>query len=261
MRNRKTLVILALALATALLAVASCTSKSSTAVSGQPLTTGVEAAPAAKMQASVPEGTQRTISVTGTGTASAAPDIAYIQLGVETRSASPVEAADENARRMNQLVAVLRELGIADKDIRTTQYRISLEREYQDGKPTGKIEYLVVNQMQVTVRKLELVGTVLERAIVAEVNTVSGISFGLSDPANLLKEAREKAIADAKERAQQLAAGLGVKLGAPQQISEWSGGAPVREMAMVEAVRAAAPPISGGELEVNVQVSVSFAIE
>ncbi|MBC7262345.1 MAG: SIMPL domain-containing protein, partial [Chloroflexi bacterium] len=170
---------------------------------------------------------QRSLSVTGTGTATAAPDIAYVQLGVDVKSASPAEASAENAQRMDAIMAAVKELGIAEKDVRTTTFSIFAEEQMDsEGKPTGQTLYHVVNKVQITVRELDKVGALLEKAIQAGANSIDGVSFGLADPEALQREARSKAMADAQKRAQQLAEGLGVKLGQPQQISEWGGEIP-----------------------------------
>jgi len=209
---------------------------------------------------------RRTISVNGIGTASAAPDIAYVNLGVDLKSASPAEAAAENTQRMNGVMAAIKELGVADKDVLTVSYGIFVEQRYdKQGQPTGEIQYRVVNQVRVTVRDLTKVGALLEKAVAAGANNVGGVTFSLADPEALQKGARDKAIANARARAQQLAAGLGVKLGAPQQVSEYGGEMPrplaygMGDAAVEKA--AAVPPISTGELTVSIQVSVSFAIE
>jgi uncharacterized protein YggE len=208
----------------------------------------------------------RSISVNGTGTASAAPDMATIQLGVDTTDASAQVAAQENATKMNNVVSAVKALGIPDKDIQTAAYNIYIDRIYENGNPTNEYQYHVTNQIVITVRDLSLVGKLLESAITTDVNNVGGITFGLSDPDALTRQARDKAMTDAIERAKQLASGLGVELGAPLQISEYSSGGvtPYRaSVGMVEKAAGvnAAPPISGGELDVNVQVSVSFAIQ
>lgn len=207
----------------------------------------------------------RSISVNGSGSASAAPDMATIQLGVESRSPSASTAAQDNTAKMNNVIAKIKGLGIEDKDIQTVDYRIYIQEKYDvNGRPTGEREYVVTNQVRVKVRNLELVGTLLEQAITADVNSVGGITFGIEDTAALEKQAREKAIANAKERAQQLATGLGITVGAPLQVSEYTSGTPVaRNTVAMEkvALDSAAPTIAGGELEITVNVSVSFGIE
>lgn len=257
MRNRFKYLVLAAALV-AVLALAGCSGE--TGVSSG---SAVSALRSAAETGATPS--PRTISVTGTGKAIAAPDIAYITVGVDTKSSSAIVAAEENNQKMNGVVAAIKGLGIEDKDIQTVNYNIYVEQEYdREGKPTGERQYRVVNEVRVRVRNLDNVGKLLEQAVVAGANTVGNISFSLSDPAALQKQARDAAIADARERAQQLAAGLDVKLGPAQQVSEWGGEVPASTMyeSRVRVEQAmAAPSISGGELSVSVQVAVTFAIE
>ena len=263
MSSRKSLTIIAGLLIAALL-IAGCSQDPS---SGSVATTGVgapasENALAARAADNGSE-PQRSISVTGNGIASAAPDMATITLGVDTSSKSASTAAEENSTKMNRVVAAVRDMGIPDKDIQTVDYRIFADRVFEDGKPTNEIEYRVTNQVRVTVRDLSIMGDLFGNVITADVNNLGGISFGITDSNALERDARAAAMADAKDRAQQLANGLGVELGAPIQISEYtSGGSPTRAAAGIALEKAfAAPPIAGGEMDVNVQVSVSFAIK
>lgn len=257
MRNGYRYLILAVALI-ALLALAGCSGQTGTSSSG-----AVSALRSAAETGATPQ--PRTISVTGTGKAMAAPDIAYITVGVDTKSSSAIVAAEENNQKMNGVVAAIKGLGIEDKDIQTINYNIYIEQKYdREGKPTGEREYRVVNEVRVRVRNLDNVGKLLEQAVTAGANSIGNISFSLSDPVALQKQARDAAIADARDRAQQLAEGLGVKLGPAQQVNEWGGEVPTSAMydTRVRVEQAvAAPAISGGELSVSIQVAVTFAIE
>lgn len=256
MNNGKILNLLLIALLT-LGVGAACSSPTATPLSG-----GSSVAALASGQSEPP---LRVVSVTGSGTAMGTPDIAYVQLGVEVKDTSPSEAAAANADKMNAVVAAIKALGVADKDIRTANYNIWIEQVYdKEGQPTGVVYYHVVNNVIVTVRDIDKVGELLEKTVAAGANQVGGVSFSVSDPTALRREARDKAMVDAKARAAQLAEGLGFKLGRVQSVSEYAGEqpTPVRVPALVEwAGGAGAPPISGGELTITVQVSVNFEIE
>ncbi|MBC7222824.1 MAG: SIMPL domain-containing protein, partial [Anaerolineae bacterium] len=196
----------------------------------------------------------RLLSVNGVGTATATPDIAYVELGVDVKSASASEVVAESTDRMNKVMEALAELEVEEKDIRTVAYNMWVEEEHdREGNPTGERTYHVVHRVRVTVRALDQVGTLLEKALEAGANTVGGIQFAVEDPTALQQEAREKAIANAKDKAQQLADGLGVSLGEPYTINEYSAAGPLVERAMVMEARAvgggAGPvPVSPGEL-------------
>ncbi|MGC8837372.1 MAG: SIMPL domain-containing protein [Anaerolineae bacterium] len=210
--------------------------------------------------------TPRMLSVNGTGTATGTPDVVYVELGVDLKSPSASEVVEESTARMGKVMEALAKLEVEKKDIQTVAYNMWVEEVYdKEGNPTGERVYHVVHRVQVTVRDLEKVGTVLEKALEAGANTVGGIQFSVEDPTALQREAREKAIANAKAKAQQLAEGLGVTLGEPQSISEYGYMAtvPVKGV-MMEGVGgggAGPVPVSPGQLIVTVEVSVSWVIE
>jgi uncharacterized protein YggE len=224
--------------------------------------TSVQAAPQ-PTSASSAEGALRTITVVGIGEVTLVPDIARINIGAEARSESVAAAKAEVDRQMAAIVAALQELGIAEKDIQTTNYSIYFEREpvpvVREG-PTeeGQGMYRVSNMVQVTVREVEQAGEVLDAVVQAGANQVFGVNFTISDRALWEGQAREKAMADAKARAEDLARLAGAKLGQVLTISEVIGSTPVPVMAE----RAyGGGGIAPGELEMSTQVQVTYAIQ
>ncbi len=211
--------------------------------------------------------TPHTISVTGSGIAYGAPDLATLQVGVQSRHGDAGLAVDENTRRMNAIVAALKELGLEEKDIQTTNFSVYPQQDYdpQTGQPTGQVTYIVDNTVSLTVRNLSRVGEVLGKATAAGANNIYGISFGVSDPASLEAEARAKAMADAKARAEQLAQAAGVTLDTPMTISEYLSGGPIPfaldNAVLAEGRGAGAPvPVSAGQLQITLQVNVTYVI-
>jgi uncharacterized protein YggE len=208
-----------------------------------------------------------TIVVSGNGTAYGQPDIATIQIGVQTRNTDAGVSVSENTDKMNAITAALKAMGIADKDIQTTNYSVYGQQDYdpQTGQPTGITTYFVDNTVSITVRDLTTLGAVLGQATDAGANSVYGISFGVSDSAALEAEARAKAMADAKARAEQLASAAGVTLGAPMTISEYAYSNPipyaVERVAYDVAASGAAVPVSSGQLQVTLQVNVTYVIQ
>jgi len=206
-----------------------------------------------------------TISVTGSGVAYGKPDIAIAQIGVQTRDENPGRAVSENTEKMNAVIAALKELGVEEKDIQTSNFSVYAQQNYDtNGAPTD-YTYVADNTVSVTIRNLSKVGDALGRAVAAGANSIYGVSFTVSDQSALEAEARDKAMADAKARAEQLAAAAGVTLDQPMNISEYSyGPAP-----MAAAVRSfgvggggAGPvPVSTGQIQVNLQVSVTYIIK
>jgi uncharacterized protein YggE len=221
-------------------------------------TGGLEAARASEPDRSSAQG----VTATGTGTASAPPDIADITLGVEIIDADASAAINENNVRMAAVRAALSDVGIADLDVQTVSFNMWVEQVFGPQGPTGEVRYHVVNQVRVRLRDLTQTGELLEQALAAGANSVSGITFGVEDVAALRRKARDLAVDDAQARAAQLASRLGVELGSVREVTE---GGSVVPAPGVQAERLLAgggggPPISGGEFAVSVSVQVVFDI-
>jgi uncharacterized protein YggE len=207
--------------------------------------------------ANAAEGSNRTITVVGEGTAAASPDLARVSIGVATFAPTATEATKENNDKMTGIINTLKDLGIADKDIQTTNYSISPEFSSQKGETNQITGYRVSDTVQVTVRNLDKIGTVLDQVTQAGANNISGISFGIENPATLQGEARAKAFADAQARAEDLAKLGGVQLGEILSISESTGGGPVP----VASAFSSTAPIQPGQTEVHTQIQVIYAIQ
>jgi uncharacterized protein YggE len=225
------------------------------------------AVPAAQAQTS-DQPANRTITVVGQGQSSGAPDVAHVNIGVETTGASAQEAVNANKQQMSTLLEKLKALGVADKDIQTSNYSIYTERPQPampaEGGAAGSegVIYHVSNQVNVTIRDTSKLGDVLDQAVSAGANTIYGVNFEVSDPSQLEAAAREKAIADAKARAESLAQLSGVNLGEVLTVSEVIGTpGPIVERAVVGMGGGGGTPIQPGETQVNVSVQVTYAIK
>lgn len=205
----------------------------------------------------------RTISVTGAGQVTLAPDIAYIYIGVHTEAASATEAVSDNSTRTQKVTDALKELGLAKEDIRTTNFSIWPSQQYgPDGKLTGTI-YMVDNTVYVTVRDIEKLGELLDTTIQAGANSINSIQFDLEDKTEALSQARKAAVENAKKQAKELADAAGVKLGEIQTIGfyeatpvsmfDGKGGGGV-------AVEAAVP-IQPGQLTLTVTVNLTYELK
>jgi len=210
------------------------------------------------------EAPPRAITVVGNGKVTARPDMAMVQVGVETRNESAEAAVSENTQRMNAVLVALKNAGIAEQDVQTANF--SLYADQQRG-PNGEllrpIQYVASNIVRVTVRDLEKVGAVLDAVVNAGANQVYGISFGVANPNRLQLQAEENAVEDARARAQALAAKAGVQLGDVLSISETISTPPpilYRQDVAVAAPAAAPVPVQPGELEFNAQVQIVYAI-
>ena len=207
----------------------------------------------------------KTITITGNGSAFGKPDIATLQIGVSTRDADAGVAVNANTGKVDALMKTLKALGIEDKDLQTSNFSVNAQQDYgPDGQPKGTVTYFVDNTLTVTVRDLNKLSDVLGQAVDAGANNIYGISFGVADTAALEAEAREKAVADAKARADQLAKAAGVKIVSIVSLSEgyYSPIVPLPYAAGGRADAASIPvPVATGQLQVNLQVNVTYEIE
>ncbi|MDW8059901.1 MAG: SIMPL domain-containing protein [Thermomicrobium sp.] len=201
---------------------------------------------------------QRTISVSGEGRVALPPDTATLTLGAEVFDPDPAAAQREVERRMDAILAVFRQAGIPENRIRTVVYAINVERDWQQ--PSAPVTgYRVTHLVEAQVRPVEQVGTVLSQAVQAGANSVSGIAFSVANPQAALRQARELAVRDAREKAAQLAQLTGVGLGAPVRIVESVSTPPVPVPVAQGAPEAKAVPV--GETLVVVSVSIDYAIQ
>ncbi len=221
------------------------------------------------------ESPARTITVVGRGEVKAKPDIATVNLGVEVLAATVDEAMGQAAERMKAILTTLKGLGIAEKDIQTSNFSISFERQGPialpavegtpgagAGQETPAGFYRVSNMVQVTVRDLDKVGDVLDAAVRAGANNVWGVSFGLDDTEALEAQAREKAVANGRSRAESLAKLAGVSVGEVIAVSEVIGGTPGLMFAEAAArgLGGGGAPVEPGEITFSTQVQIVYAI-
>jgi uncharacterized protein YggE len=216
--------------------------------------------------AQTPSGPERTITVVGRGEVKSAPDVAQINLGVEVIAPTVAEALDEADARMQAILDALKAAGIESKDIQTSNFSINFERQSpeprpmsEEGAPAGV--YRVSNMVRVTVRDLDKVGEIIDAAVTAGANNVWGVQFGLEDTAALEEQAREKAVADARTRAESLAALNGVEVGDVVTISEVVGGGAVPMFAAAErAFGGGGTPVESGEVTFATQIQIVYGI-
>lgn len=241
----------------------------------------------------------RGITVSGVGKANGKPNVARSTIGVEARAATAEEAIGEVNTRMARVIAAVKQAGVAEKDVRTSTLSLNFERHYEQpprpmemapalapamapavptapGKakpPVAKAEpapaplaklpqgfYNATNSVEVTIRDLNAAGKVLSAATSAGADQLYGIRFELEDLSPLQGEARQKAVADARSRAERLAQLAGVKLGPAVSIMEMEGGnGPIMPMSSMMRMDASAP-VERGELTVTSTVQIVYAL-
>ena len=221
--------------------------------------------PLAAHAADETDATPRTISVNGHGEVQAEPDMASIQTGVTTEADTARAALDANTQAMQQVLDGLKEMGIAEKDLQTSQF--SIYPVYRNDKTTDNapkvIGYRVTNQLAVIVRDLTKLGDILDRTVSLGSNRMSGISFSIDDTAKLEDEARKAAVKDALHKAKLLAGASGVSVGRILTIQE-SGSSmpsPVYMKASMMEARGASVPVAAGEQTVSANVSMTIEID
>lgn len=225
--------------------------------------TTAKAAPQTAPQTVVSEPV-RSITVVGSGEIKLVPDVAQINIGVDIAKSTVAEAKAQVDQQIVAVLAALKSFGIADKDIQTSNYSIYYERDPYaptgEGKGEGQGVYRVSNTLQVTLRDINKVGDVLDAAIAAGANQVYGVSLTVSDTQKWQSEAREKAISDAKARAQELARLTGVTLDQVLVVSEVVGGSAFPVAYERGAYGMGGSGVMPGELTFSTQVQVTFAI-
>jgi uncharacterized protein YggE len=202
-------------------------------------------------------GTLPGITVLGSGTAKAVPDVADWSFGVQSDADTASEALNEAAKATRRIVDALRDAGIAKEDLRTEQVSL-YPRTSNDGMTV--IGYSASSSVHATVRQLGKAGAVVDAAVSAGANQVSGPTLRVSDSRAQYREAADAAMDDARARAEALAAKAGVTLGAPIAIVESGSSYPGP---LYDSVRAAAEsdvPIEPGVDEISATLTVTFAI-
>ena len=201
-----------------------------------------------------------TITVTGEGVVQTQPDQATISLGVTTNGTTAAEALSGNSASLNMVLDRLKAAGVADADLQTSNLSLSPNwTGYDSGSTPSIAGYIATNMLDVRVRDLAALGTILDAAVTDGANTMNGITFGLAEPTPVMNEARTKAVADAKARAEVLAAAAGGTLGKLVSLSEmgvYPGPAPMFR----QDAESAAVPIQSGQIGMTSSVTVIYEI-
>jgi uncharacterized protein len=202
------------------------------------------------------------ISVTGEAQVFAPPDLAQLDAGVASDGKTAREAAEANNAAMSKVLAALKGAGLEDKDYQTS--RLSLQPQYAPNRPGPSpiVGYRASNRVSIKLHDVAKVASVIDTLVTAGANDVGNINFTVTQASKLLDDAREKAIADARRKAEIYAKAAGVTLGAPLSISEEGAPAPVfRGKMMAAAPMATSTPIAQGEETLSVTVAVTWAIK
>ncbi|MFK7943398.1 MAG: SIMPL domain-containing protein [Paracoccaceae bacterium] len=203
-----------------------------------------------------------TLSLTGQGQVAVTPDIATISIGVESQQKTAGAALSENNAQAGAVITALKQAGVEPRDIQTSNF--SVRPVYADRKTLSQgapkvVGYRVFNQVLARIRVLDDLGGILDQVVSTGANRIGGISFGLAEDGDARDEARKRAVADARRKAELYAAAAGVTLGPVLSISEAGHQGGPRPM-MMEARSAAAVPIEAGTSTIAASVMISWQI-
>lgn len=207
---------------------------------------------------------QRTININGEGKVTAIPDIALVSLGLSTEKKKVSDAQAENSKTINSLLEKLKGLGIAKEDIKTVNYSIYPAYDWTDGRQILR-GYTVAQDLQVKIRKTDIVDQVLQVAGDLSLNQIGGLTFDIDQPEVYRQEARIKALENAKAKADDLAKVMGVKLGKVISFNESEGyvPAPYPMYAKAEGIGGGGvtPEVSAGSQEITIMATVSYELD
>lgn len=201
----------------------------------------------------------QTVTVTGHAVANQAPDMAIVQVGVVTQAGSATEAREQNAAAMARLRSALEQAGVAAGDMSTSHFSLHPVYDYGPNGREPRISGFQVEQvLQVKTKQVDKVGALIDAAVSAGANRISGVQFSLSDPESLRNRLFDNAVQDAREKAERLSAAAGMQVTRVLKIEEQAGGPiPIIRRINVEAVTADTV-ITPGDQEVSASVTVVF---
>jgi uncharacterized protein YggE len=214
---------------------------------------------------------QDRFSVNGSGTVYAKADIASLTVGLRTEvKKTAAEATKNSTEKMNAIVAAVKNLGVEDKDIKTTDYQLSPVYNWTEKSGQVLVGYQVSQNVTLKIRDLEKIGDIIAKTTEQGANQVGNIGFTIDDEYDLKNQARALAIEKAKEKAAMIASESGLKLGklvgvyensvSPVPMMDYSN---VRlEMKSVAGADAiSSPSIESGQNEVKVEVTLTYKIK
>jgi len=209
------------------------------------------------IQADAGDAAPGTLSVLGSGVVTTTPDTARVSAGVTTQAPNASDAIAANADAMSKVIDALKRAGVAAKDLQTEF--VSVNPRYDDN-GQAIVGYSASNSVSAVVRRLSKVGDVIDAAVAAGANNVSGPSLAREDQDKLYRDALEAAVANARQKAAVLAHAAGVSLGEIRSLSESPQSVGPVMFGAALAVRDAATPIEPGTAEITATVRVVFGI-
>lgn len=201
-----------------------------------------------------------TLNLSAYGEVRVAPDMATISLGVMTEAPTASEAMRQNATHMTSVIAALRQSGIAERDIQTSNLNLNAQYRYQENQPPLLTGYQASNTVTIRVLDLTKLGAALDAVVKVGANQIHGVSFALKNPQAAEDEARRQAVQALGAKASLYAGATSHRIGRLVNLSEGGGYTPTPPMPMAMMARSfdkaeAGTPVSGGELAVRIDVT------
>jgi uncharacterized protein YggE len=221
-------------------------------------------APATAQQAAITQTIAGTrLDVTATGDVTRVPDVAIISAGVVSRAATATGALQDSANRMDRVLAALKRAGVADRDIQTSSVNLNPEYRYPENQSPQLVGYTATNTVTIRFRDIRNSGKILDALVAEGANQINGPSLTIDKPEAALDEARAKAIAAGRARAELYARWLGMRVVRVVSVSESGGYAvppPAPPMPMMAAESRAYTKIEPGEQKLQVSLAITFEL-
>jgi len=229
------------------------------------LPSGPSASPRLAMAVDPSSTPEHTISVSGSGTVTLAPDVADVQLGVVVSRPTVKAARTDAAAAMSAVIAALKSAGIAAADLQTSALSLQPQYDYSNGGAAPRlIGYQFANSVSATVRNLDVLGPAIDGAIAAGATTLDSVVFRVNDPTAAEAQARAAAMADARAKADALAAAAGVTIVGVSSIAETMAPPPYpmayAGAAAPDSTKSVPTPVQAGTNDVTVTVAVVYRI-
>ena len=205
------------------------------------------------------------ISFAGEGKVYTKPDIAFVDVSVVTQGEQVKDVQDANTKKMNKVIGFLKTSGVDEKDIKTTDYNLYPQYTYENNKVPQIMGYQISQTLNIKIRNLDNVGTILEGGVNVGINQVNSLYFGFENDEQLKEQARKIAIDDAKKKAEILASQLGVRL---IKITGFSDNTTGYQVPVYNAKEygigggsGTTPDIQTGQNEITVDVTITYEIK
>ena len=208
--------------------------------------------------------TANTVSFSGEGKVFAKPDIGLVRVVIFSEAATPQEAEKVNSPKSEKVVNFLKTQGIAEKDIKTSEYNISPQYAYPRNEEPQIKSYLVYQELEIKIRNLDKAGVIIGGVVSAGANKVTDLRFTIDDLDELKNQARSEAIAKAKKKANELEGQLGIRLGKIVNFYENAGGfSPVfYEKALSSPSQGGGgPTLPAGENEIIINITLTYQVK